>query len=213
MAVYEERRVVVQPGAFAAYRTLVLDSLWPQLESAGARPLCLLNGLIGAPAEETYLFTGFPDLDSWRRGQELLTGASPDSGTANGLMRQREQLIVEEHVRLLSPSHVRPKSETPTEDRRALYSLRRWWIAPEAWPDFVRYSHEAVWPAMDYLEHMVLGLFRTAATTDPLEVTILTGYHGSTHWRTRASPPLRWRPCRRPCWRGVGSWLRSGRRS
>ena len=44
---YEERRVVLRRGAADAYRTVMLDDLWPALTAAGARPLCLLSGLIG----------------------------------------------------------------------------------------------------------------------------------------------------------------------
>ena len=188
MAYYEERRVIVRRGAFPAYRQLVHERLWPALVQAGARPLCLLNGLIGAPADETYLFTGFPDPEAWLRGQRVLSGASPDDGSTDPLREQRQELIVEEQARLLVDSGVRPKAETPVADRRAVYGMRRFWVAPTDWWAFVRHSAEGIWPRIEAQDACILGLFRDTATTEPLEALLLTGYHGPDHWEeTRAT--------------------------
>lgn len=183
MPIYEERRVILQRGAFPAYRHLVLETLWPALAAAGARPLCLLNGLIGAGAEETYSFTGFTDAEAWLRAQPVISGLTPEDGASSGPLRARAALIAQERVRLLLPTDVRPKAETPPGDRRAIYGMRRFTIAPSDWPDFVRHSAEGVWPRIEAQDARILGLFRDAATTEPLEATLLTGYHDPAHWQ------------------------------
>lgn len=181
---YEERHVILRRGQFGAYRRLVLEMLWPALHDAGARPLCLLNGLIGAPLDETYLYTGFADFEAWQHGQALLTGVSPAGGVVDPALRQRAELIAEEQVRLLLPSDVRPRpKETPVEDRRAVYGLRRFWIAPADWPVFVDHSAGGIWPRIEAQGACILGLFHDAATTDPLEATLITGYHDAAHWQ------------------------------
>jgi len=185
---YEERRVIVRRGGFREYRELVHGTLWPALEAAGARPLCLLSGLIGAPADETYLFTGFPDADAWLRGQRLITGPSPDDGASDAEHDRRAELVVEERARLLVDSGVRPKAETPASDRRAVYGMRRFWIRPGDWPAFVQHSATGIWPRIESQDARILGLFRDAAVTEPLECVLLTGYHGPAHWEeTRAT--------------------------
>jgi hypothetical protein len=189
---YEERRVVLRRGSLPAWRALVFDQLWPELRRAGTRPLCLLSGLIGAAAEETYLFTGFPDADSWLRCQPLIAGLDPDTASDSGAQRARTDLIAEESARLLRASPVRPKDVTPETDRRAVYGMRRFWIAPGDWPRFVENSANGIWPRIESQDAAILGLFRDAATTDPLECTLLTGYHGPAHWeatRVREQPP------------------------
>ncbi|MGH2587859.1 MAG: hypothetical protein ACRDJE_23310 [Dehalococcoidia bacterium] len=183
MAYYEERRVVLQPGALPAYRRLVHEALWPALAEAGARPLCLLSGLIGAPVAETYLFTGFPDAEAWVRAQPLLGGTDPEAGRVEALGEQRASLIVEERARLLVDCGVRPKAETPLGDRRAVYGLRRFWIRPADWPAFVRQSSEGIWPRIETQDACILGMFRDAAITDPLEAVLITGYHSPAHWQ------------------------------
>ena len=186
MEIYEERRVVLRNNQFKDYKDHIFSGIWPSLEAAGARPLCLLNGLIGAPSEECYLFTGFKDADAWLKAQELITGVSGNGGSDLSL-RSRAEIISEERVRLLLPSPMRPNPETRAEDRRAVYGFRRWWINPEDYPEFARLSLENIWPAMDEMGHHVLGQFREAATTDPMEVINLAGYDSPAHWHETRS--------------------------
>jgi|GEM_PF-343145 len=191
MQFYEERRVMLKRGALGAYRKLVLETTWPALIEAGARPLCLLSGLIGAPVQETYLFVGFPDAVSWQQGQGLITGLSVEEGRAAGPIRARAALLEEESARLLIPSPFRPSAEPRREERRAVYGFRKWWIKPETFPEFEHCTHEGVWPAMDAMGHWVLGHFREAFTSELLEVSNLAGYYDPAHWqrtRTAAAP-------------------------
>lgn len=174
--IYEERRTILKRGALTEYTALMLDHVWPGLTAIGIRPLCLLNGLIGLPATETYCFSGYTDAGAWERLQ-----AGPESSLRRVLLR-RWELIEEEQVRLLQPSEVRPKVETPVADRRAIYGLRRFSIRSHDWPDFVQHSAGGIWPRIETQGACILGLFHNAGMTDPLEVTLLTGYRDASHW-------------------------------
>jgi hypothetical protein len=69
-----------------------------------------------------------------------------------------------------------------------VYGMRRWWIRPQDWPEMNRLSFEGVWPALDAMGHYVLGEFRDAATTSPLELVNLAGYRDAAHWRATRNP-------------------------
>jgi hypothetical protein len=169
--VYEERRVLLRRHGFDGYRRHVLEEVAPRLEEAGGQLLCLLNGLVGAPPEEAYVFAGFEGLDAWRR---LRVAWRRPAGA---------DLVSAEHSRLLEPS-VRPKWPVPPEDRRAVYGLRRFLIRAVDWGDFVRYSR-LLWEAGDWENATgacILGLFREASEADPLPVVLLSGYRSASHW-------------------------------
>ena len=186
--IYEERRVLLRRGALDEYRRLELEQIRPALLAIGVRPLCLLSGLIGMPATETYRFSGYRDAAEWERLQFNADGTLPAGlppAVWAGLrpaLKRRAELVAEERTRLLTPSDVRPKAETPSGDRRPIYGLRRFSIRQEHWPEFERHSTEGIWVRIEAQDACILGLFRDAAATDPLEVTLLTGYHGLAHW-------------------------------
>ena len=188
LVVYEERHVILKRGALDEYRRLMLEQVWPALVALGARPLCLLSGLIGLPATEIHSFTGYRNAAEWDRLQLDPVGPPP-AGTDTGAWEflrtahaRRAELVEEERARLWRPSEQRPRQETPIADRRAVYGMRRFTIHAKDWPDFVRYSSEGVWVRIEAQDARILGLFRDAAATDPLEVMLLTGYHGPAHW-------------------------------
>ena len=93
-----------------------------------------------------------------------------------------------QEARPLLASAYRPTGPTRPEDRRPVYGLRRWWIRPEDWLTFNRLSFEGVWPAMDHMGHWVLGQFRDAATTNPLAIINLAGYHDVGLWQATRTP-------------------------
>lgn len=185
--IYEERRVTLARGGLAEYQRLWLEEIWPALTALGARPLCLLSGLIGMPVEETYAFTGFADAGGWQRLQRDTDEAPRGVDEAvwsrlRAIDARRAGLVAEESVHLLRPSALRPKLDTPPEDRRAVYGMRRFRLRATDWQDFVRFSSEGVWVRIEAQDARILALFRDAAATDPLEATLLTGYHGPAHW-------------------------------
>ena len=138
--IHEERRVrLVSEAAWPDYRRWALNALWPALEAAGATPLVLLNGLIGKGVQDAVVIVGFPDFEARQTLQPLFA----DGPTA---------LVDVEEVHLVESSRFTADRGAP-EDRRAIYGLRRWWIAPEDWDEFVQMSYEGIWPAMDYMGH------------------------------------------------------------
>ena len=178
--IYEERRIRLKSGSFAEYRTFVLQDLWGRLIESGHQPLCLINGLIGAAVEDVVLIVGFEDYNAWQQAQGAIAGS--DSGQAP------RDWVQEETVRLMLASPYRPTGPTKPEDRRPVYGARRWWINPEDWESFNRLSYEGVWPTMDHMGHHVIGQFRDAATTSPLEILNLAGYHDPAHWQATRTP-------------------------
>lgn len=180
--IYEERRIKLKRGGFPGYRSWVLEKLWGKLIDAEHQPLCLLNGLIGASVEDVVIIVGFEDYDAWQHAQPLIAG--------DGKEALPREWIESEEVRLMLPSSYRPTGPTRKVDRRPVYGMRRWWVHPEDWQEFGRLSYNGVWPSLDYMGHHVLGQFRDAATTSPLEILNLAGYLDPAHWQATRNPEL-----------------------
>ena len=85
------------------------------------------------------MIVGFADFEARQALQPLF---------ADGPAR----LVGAEEVHLLQGSRFTAGRGAP-EDRRAIYGLRRWWIDPADWDEFVQMSYEGIWPAMDYMGH------------------------------------------------------------
>ena len=83
---------------------------------------------------------------------------------------------------LLSSPYTADRGPHNHEERRAIYGVRRWWIQPAQWDEFVKLSFEGIWPAMDYMGHYVLGFFCQAesSSTGRLECVNLAGYDDGT---------------------------------
>ncbi len=176
-AIYELRQVSLRYGGLAAYVAHAKEQVWPEINKQGARVLCLLNGFIGDPPEEVIQITRFPDLETWSGCQR--TGATAEDG-----------LVEKEEVRLLKPIASRPKEHVSPEDRRVVYGFRRQLIRSSDVEEFAHCSENGVWPRIESQGACILGLWSTLADTDPVEVILLTGYHGPGHWEeTRVTQP------------------------
>ena len=175
--IYEQRQTTLRPGGLEEYVKQALERVWPALDDQGAKVLCLVNGLIGYPPEELIQITRFPDWATWMRCQS--------QGNLPG-----NELAEEETIRLLKPVASRPKPYIPPEDRRAVYGYRRFFIQPADLAELVHCSEEGIWPRIEAQGACILGLWTTLVVTDPLEVVLLTGYHGPAHWEeTRVTGP------------------------
>ncbi len=173
--IYELKHTTLQSG--------VLDEYLRQNGQSGltqkvGKTLCVLTGLIGYPPEEILQVTRYPGVDAWQQAQSNV----PDIGLAE-----------KEEVRLMRSISSRPKEVVPPEDRRAVYGYRRFFIKPSDLEEFVHCSEKGIWPRGEAQGVCVLGLWATLAATDPLEVVLLTGYHGPAHWEetrdSREIPP------------------------
>ena len=85
-------------------------------------------------------------------------------------------------LRLLRSVSIRPKDVIKESDMRPFYGHRRFHIDPSNLDEFVHCSENGIWPRIESQGASILGLWATVASTSPLEVTLLTGYHGPTHW-------------------------------
>jgi len=178
--IYEERTTVLKSGvkqigdpaadaALQGYLKYCRDSLWPGLSDAGGRIICLLSGLIGDPANQLVQITSYPDLSAWQDAQERFPA-------------ERIERVESEEARILKPVSSRPKDPVPSEDRRAVYGYRRFFIDPADQTEFVRCSEEGVWPLAEARGCNILGLWTTASATAPMELVLATGYDGPAHW-------------------------------
>ena len=167
--IYEERRTLTHTKSAEDYLEYCKSDLWPRLRAEGGQPICLLSGLIGDPANQYLQVIGFEDVQAWDAVQSTIW-PSPTS------------LVESESVRLLRPIASRPKSPVPEEDRRTVYGCRRFYIDPADLSDFVNSSQNGIWPRIESQGAGILGLWTTIATTQPMEVLLLTGSHSPTHW-------------------------------
>ena len=176
---YDERRVRLRSDRdWPEYRRWALQELWPALEAAGHKPVCVLNGLIGKGVQDVLLIVGFGDLDARQAAQPLFAG--------------KAALVVtdDDAQLLLSSPYTEDRSAAIAGHRRAIYGVRRWWIEPTRWDEFVQLSHDGIWPAMDWMGHFVLGMFCHAAdsSTGRLECVNLAGYDDAVMWQATRNP-------------------------
>ena len=173
--IYEQRQLTLRKGALEEYVQHVRADVWPRIREQGGSVVCLLSGLIGYPTEEVVQVARFPGLDSWNDFQIAFPGNT---------------MVEKEEARLLKSISDRPKPHIPPEDRRSVYGYRRFLIHPADLDEFVSLSRDGVWPRVEAQGARILGLWTTLAATDPLEVVLLTGYHGPSHWEaTRVTSP------------------------
>ena len=179
--IYEERTVSVRRGRTQDYTKIFREQVKPAIEAEGGEVLRLVSGLIGAPATELIGISRFADFAAWERAQERVTANRPDTG----------DFVDSEQVRLLKSIASRPKQTIPAEDRRVVFGYRRFFIEPKDLDDFVRYSEDGIWPRVEAEGASVLGLWTPLASTAPLEIVLLTGYHSATNWeQTRVNQPM-----------------------
>ena len=179
-ALYEERRIRLHSeGDWAAYREWALRTLWPALEAAGHAPVCVLNGLIGKGVQDVEVIVGYEGYEARQAAQSLFT-----SGGVSDLVESEEVHL------LLSSPYTADRGPHNHEERRAIYGVRRWWIQPGQWDEFVKLSFEGIWPAMDYMGHYVLGFFCQAesSSTGRLECVNLAGYDDGARSSRTAAP-------------------------
>ena len=164
--IYEERRTVVEPKRVQDYLRLFDDKLG---HSNGGNVICRLSGLIGAPQNEFLQMTSYPDINSWEKAQ-------------HNQSHDLEGLVQSEEARLLRSISSRPKVVIPTEDYRAVYGHRRFIINSSDIDEFVHCSEDGIWPRIESQGACILGLWTTISSDLPMEITLITGYHSSSHW-------------------------------
>ena len=166
---FEERRTILHRGRLDSYVARLREDVLPRL--GGGELLCLLSPAIGDPVESLLQITRFADYDAWAAAQSAYGVRGID-------------LVSNEEVRLLKKIASRPRDVIPEHDMRPFYGHRRFDIDPDDLDEFVECSEQGIWPRIEGQGASILGLWATVASTSPLEVTLLTGYHGPAHWES-----------------------------
>lgn len=190
--IFEERKTILKHYQLQqidpAYIELVTKDLWQAHASLGARPIVMLSTLVGAPAAQTYTIVGYENAEAWERLQ--IPGTRPHGRGEEAwkpyesLLSRRSGYVLSERVRLMERAGPRPKDQIPLDERRDVYGFRRFLIDPADVEEFARLS-VAIWEPGGWeasLDSRILGMFHTAGMTQPLAVTLLTGYHSVGHW-------------------------------
>eukprot|EP01043_Picozoa_sp_COSAG02_P034768 COSAG02_NODE_2451_length_8826_cov_26.741836_3_plen_225_part_00 len=128
---------LVCEGDWAPYRSWALHTLWSDLQRHGHKVVCVLNGLIGKGVQDVLIIVGYDDFAARQAAQPLFMGQS--------------ERVLDEEIHLLESSPYTEGRGVNVEDRRNIYGVRRWWIDPKDWDEFVGLSYEGIWPAMDYV--------------------------------------------------------------
>ncbi len=167
--IYEERYTTVGLRDVGEYLALCRRSIVPAIRAAGGQVLCLVTGMVGDPGNAVLMMTGYKDVTAWGDAQQCF-GA------------ERNHLIDTEHVRLLRQVAYLPRGVPEPHDRRASYGYRRFFIDPISLDRFVECSEQGVWPLYHAVDCRVLGLWTPLESTFPMEILLMTGYHGPGHW-------------------------------
>jgi hypothetical protein len=178
--------VTLRPRRGRSFANDYLDTVWPYLEGRGAVPLCCLNGVIGASADEWLLVTGFGSLDDYAQVQADLSvvasATAAEAGPVTAALQRRRDAVTSERIRLVTACAQRPKALLEPADRRDYYGVRHFYVGQPDRAEFVRTSADGVWPLIESQDARILGMFRDLAAADPLDVLLLTGYTGPAHW-------------------------------
>lgn len=167
--IYEERYTIVGLRDVREYLNLCRQSIVPAIRVAGGQVLCLVTGMVGDPGNAVLMMTGYEDVTAWRDAQECFN-------------TERNHLIDTEYVRLLRQVAYLPRGVLEPHDRRATYGYRRFFIDPTSLDRFVECSEQGVWPLYYAADCRVLGLWTPLESTFPMEILLMTGYHGPGHW-------------------------------
>ena len=173
--IYEERYTITVLRTMRDYIDLYRQSVIPAIRKLGGQVLCLVTGMIGDPSNAVLMMTGYEDIKAWQDSQDYFS-------------EERNHLIETEHVRLLQQVGYLPRGIPEPQDRRSTYTYRQFFIDPTNLDRFVECSEHGVWPLYHAVDSRVLGLWTHIEKTFPMEIILMTGYHGLGHWEETRFP-------------------------
>ena len=168
--IYEYRTLRTERGELGALTRRVHGSVESATRDAGGNVLALFAGMIGLATDEGVLVRAWPDGETLARESErTLTSATQ---------------IIESEVERLAPS-VRPVDATPPREP-GVYAHRWFWLQPQDWAEFVRFSEEGIWPYFESDGCRIIGLWRSMEPGPLAKALLVTRYPSVAHWeRTR----------------------------
>jgi hypothetical protein len=143
--------------------------LFPQLESKGAKVICLLQGVIGTPNNMFIQITRYSDIKMYYNIQ-------------TEIMRKVEDLIESEQVKLFRAITSRPKDPLPIADHRPFYSNRVFIVNKKDIELCADLTDKKVWPLYEAWGVSVLGLFSSLTYEVLHEIKLFAGYNSIAHW-------------------------------
>ena len=140
-----------------------------KLEKAGARVICLFQGVIGIPTNVYLQITLYPDFSTYYKIQTQIG-------------RKKEELIKDEQVKFFRSITSYPKNPFPVEDVRPIYSNRTFFIQRKDVGLYADLSYKKVWPLYEAWGCGILGLFSSLSFEKLHEIKLFAGYKSIAHW-------------------------------
>jgi len=156
-------------SALQQYNKYFKEKIIPNLEKMGANVICLLQGVIGTPANTFLQITKYPDIYIYSNAQKELK-------------RPEEKLVEHEQVKLFTAITPHPKEPFPVEDYRPIYSNRTFFIDKKNIELYGDLSYNKVWPLYEAWGCSILGLFSSLSYEVLHEIKLFAGYNSIAHW-------------------------------
>lgn len=167
--IFEERKTSLFPEKTHTYLKMCRDNVWQSIRSSNGSIICSANGLIGNPQTDILQIIAYPDIESWQTSQGAWSSIENSS-------------IKKESVRILRPINSESKSMIPPEERKNIYEYKLITIDPIYLNEFTTCFNEAIYPNFKSFDISFLGIWTSAASTNPLEIMQMTGYNHVSHW-------------------------------
>lgn len=139
------------------------------LEKAGAKVICLFQGVIGIPTNVFLQLTRYSNFEEYHKIQINLN-------------RNKRELIDNEQVSFLTNITPYPKDPFPIEDDRPIYSNRSFFIHKKDINLCAELSYEKVWPLYESWGCGILGLFSSLSYENLHKIKLFAGYKSISHW-------------------------------
>lgn len=173
--IFEERRLRLKQSSqidisgIKKYLNLFREDLKYKIEENNGKTICVLQGIVGSPTNELLQITRFPDFKTYQQMQNMLD----NKGVS---------LLESKEVRLFKSMTSRPKDPFPIEDKRPIYSDRRFFVRKYDINKFADLSENLIWPLYEAWGCSILGLFTTIVPTEIQEIMMFAGYNSIAHW-------------------------------
>jgi hypothetical protein len=168
MTVYEYTTFRIERGGWNQLREDVFGRTQETTRDVGGAIFLLCAGMIGFASDEGVLIRACPD-------EKRLTTIETD--VFRDMRQQR-----------LQPT-VRPADPEP-QHLPGVYAHRWFWLDDANWEEFLRLSHENIWPFFESDGCNVVGLWRGQSAGKLTRALLITRYNDVAHWeRTRLQSP------------------------
>ncbi|MHA2037363.1 MAG: hypothetical protein ACW98X_13070 [Promethearchaeota archaeon] len=173
--IFEERMTSIRQtsqmdmDSLREYASYCKSDYFKELDDAGAKVICLFQGIIGIPTNVYLQLTLYPDINTYYEVQTQI-------------IRKKEDLIQDEQIKFFKTITSYPKDPFPVEDIRLIYSNRSFFIQKKDIELYADLSFKKVWPLYEAWGCGILGLFSSLAFEHLHEIKLFAGYKSIAHW-------------------------------